>query len=46
MEMRLIKTPGGIWDYKENFLKKDSKEAILNLYLTIVGIKEQDNYLE
>ena len=39
-EMRLIKTPGGIWDYKEKFFKKDSKEAILNLYLTIVGIKE------
>ena len=38
-EMRLIKTPGGIRDFSEKYYSGEKTEAILNLYLTIVGRK-------
>ena len=38
-EMRLIKTPGGIRDFSKKYYSGEKNEAILNLYLTIVGRK-------
>ena len=44
-EMRLIKTPGGLWDYRKNYLGKNNQEAILNLYLSIIGEKQTNSII-